>query len=120
MSADGLSDVFDAGVTHGGWGTVTGPLGLDAAAVLSAAERERAYAMTAEAGLHYAGAHVAVRFLQINTIERTIHGMLALGGATDRTDFSAYSGALAFSFPDTEDRARHVPVRHEKTADGGE
>ncbi|WP_051796833.1 4'-phosphopantetheinyl transferase superfamily protein [Streptomyces sp. NRRL S-87] len=61
MSAEDFSDVFDADVTHVWWGTVEGTLGPDAAAVLSAAERDAARAMTAEAGRHYAGAHVAVR-----------------------------------------------------------
>ncbi|CAM5598657.1 4'-phosphopantetheinyl transferase family protein [Streptomyces xanthochromogenes] len=61
MSAEDFSDVFDADETHVWWGTVAEPLGPDAIAVLSAAERDSARAMTAEAGLYYAGAHVAVR-----------------------------------------------------------
>ncbi|MFF0161146.1 4'-phosphopantetheinyl transferase family protein [Streptomyces sp. NPDC005263] len=61
MNAEDLSDVFDVGVTHVWWGTVAEPLGLDAVFTLSAEERESAHTMTAEAGLHYSGAHVAVR-----------------------------------------------------------
>lgn len=61
MSAEDFSDVFDADVTHVWWGTVEQPLGPDALAVLSTAERASARTMTGEAGRHYAGAHVAVR-----------------------------------------------------------
>ncbi|MFF4735087.1 4'-phosphopantetheinyl transferase family protein [Streptomyces sp. NPDC001262] len=61
MSAEHLADDLGHGAAHVWWGTVGGPLEPGAVAVLSLAERERVYAMTAEAGLHYAGAHVAVR-----------------------------------------------------------
>ncbi|MFI9239243.1 4'-phosphopantetheinyl transferase family protein [Streptomyces sp. NPDC053079] len=61
MDAEDLADVFTDGATHVWWGTVSGPLALSETAVLPPAERERAHAMTAEAGLHYMGARVAVR-----------------------------------------------------------
>ncbi|WP_329567075.1 4'-phosphopantetheinyl transferase family protein [Kitasatospora sp. NBC_01266] len=61
MDAGDPRAVFDAGVTHVWHGTTRGPLGADDLAVLSAAERDRARQMAEQAGLHYAGAHVAVR-----------------------------------------------------------
>ncbi|MEV4438737.1 4'-phosphopantetheinyl transferase superfamily protein [Streptomyces sp. NPDC049577] len=101
MSADGLSDVLDAGVTHVWWGTVTGPLGLDATAVLSAAERERAYAMTAEAGLHYAGAHVAVRRILARYLD-TDPGLLRLGRLRCPECEGTDHGAPCVLWPPTE------------------
>ncbi|MFG2529169.1 4'-phosphopantetheinyl transferase family protein [Streptomyces sp. NPDC048516] len=61
MSADDLVDVFDRGAAHVWWGTAAAPSALSATAVLSAAEGEWARAMTAEAGLRYTAAQVAVR-----------------------------------------------------------
>lgn len=73
MSAEDFSDVFDAGVTHVWWGTVTEPVGPDAALVLSAEERAAARTMTTEAGAYYSGAHLAVR--------RILAGYLGTGPA---------------------------------------
>ncbi|MGK4582325.1 4'-phosphopantetheinyl transferase family protein [Kitasatospora sp. HPMI-4] len=61
MSAGGYRDVFDADVTHVWQGSTVGPLGADDERILSAAEQDRARRMTSPAGLHYAGAHAAVR-----------------------------------------------------------